>query len=114
MGDKLSHKWLKQRRVLKKKAASRDLFWKRNATHIMVDYGKANSKLIEVTMDTTKLGEAGEMLGIDAGEPLKDVTTILISPDEYESLAALREMGIVKEIAVVKEKLIEVTMDMAK
>ena len=29
-------------------------------------------------MDTTKLGEAGEMLGIGAGEPLEDITTITI------------------------------------
>lgn len=71
----------------------------------MVDYldcGKASIKLIEVTMDTTKLGEAGEMLGIGAGEPLEDITTITIAPEEYGSLSALVEMGIVKEIIVVK------------
>jgi len=97
--DEISHKFLKQRRVLKNKAASRDLFWQRNASHVMVDYKKA-SKQVEVTMDIAKLGEAGEMLGIETAEPLKDVRTILISHDEYESLVDLRKLGIVKEITV--------------
>lgn len=101
--DTISHKFLKQRRVLKKNAASRDFFWNRHGNQIMMDYGKATNTLIEVTMDTVKLGEAGESLGIDAGEPLKNVMTISISPDEYECLADLIELGIVKEITVVHE-----------
>lgn len=103
--DKISHNFLTQRRVLKKRAASRESFWKRNGNEIMTDYGKdlICSKLLEVTLDTTKLGEAGEAVGIDLGEgaePLKDVMTISITPDEYDGLADLMEMEIVKEIGI--------------
>jgi len=64
-----------------------------------LDFGKS-SKQVEVTMDMAKLRDAGETLGIETGETLTDIRTMLISQDEYESLVDLMKLGIVKEITM--------------
>merc|ERR1711964_170209 len=101
--DEISHKFLKQRRILKTKSVPRDEFWERHRNQIMVTYGKlSNEQFIMVTMDASKLGEAATLAGLEYDdEPLPESATVLISSDEYETLATFKALGIVTKITVV-------------
>merc|ERR1712034_167524 len=79
--DEISHKWQKHSRMFKSKANSRDLFWKKNEEKLMSEYEKMTfDKLITVTIDTSRLGEEAEALGLACEGDLNAEVTVFISP----------------------------------